>query len=202
ILALAGTKDLYTRQDGLKVGLTQPLTGSQSRLAMALALLDSHPESVKEAAAHAQKAFREGPDRALTDALTMLALKHPGEFLTHPAWWLEGQPLTPPEYLRAVELSAGALGATGTAKQLDALLTSLDGNHPDYIATIVKGLAAGWPARKTVTLSPEAEKAVLVLLPKLPAASRGRLLKLGATWGVKGLDEQLAEITKAAFATL
>ena len=40
------------------------------------------------------------------------------------------------------------------------------------------------------------------LLMKLPPSSRGRLIKLASIWGVKGIDAQLAEIAKTAFATL
>ena len=33
----------------------------------------------------------------------------------------------------------------------------------------------------------------------VPAAQRGKLLKLGTTWGVKGLDAQLAELVEMRY---
>jgi putative heme-binding domain-containing protein len=72
---------------------------------------------------------------------------------------------------------------------------------------IINGLAAGWPSGKTVKYTSDkdkatTEKAILALLPELPPVPRGKLIKLASTWGVKGIDEQLAAITKTAFATL
>ena len=74
----------------------------------------------------------------------------------------------------------------------------------DVAASLINGLAAGWPSGKARTLDADMldEGNVGPLLAKLSAASRGRFLKLASTWGVKGLDAQLAEITKTAFATL
>jgi putative membrane-bound dehydrogenase-like protein len=80
--------------------------------------------------------------------------------------------------------------------------------RPEILIAIVNGFATGWPAGRPLKLTEEElmtyvpEKAVGRLLTRLPAASRGKLLKLASTWGVKGIDAQLAEITKAAFATL
>jgi putative membrane-bound dehydrogenase-like protein len=117
------------------------------------------------------------------------------------------------EGLAALELLAKHYAATGGDKFLglalkffgDKDLSNGKTARPDVAAAFVNGLAAGWSGNTKV---PEQEKmwpvepAVGPLLAKLPPASRGRLLKLASTWGVKGIDAQLAEITKAAFATL
>jgi putative heme-binding domain-containing protein len=46
------------------------------------------------------------------------------------------------------------------------------------------------------------EPAIGELLARLPAASRGRLLKLASTWGVKGLDAQIAGVVNGLLATV
>jgi len=99
-----------------------------------------------------------------------------------------------------LEAAAKSYASKGGDENLSAILSRLPGRASG--AVVVAGFAAGWPAGKTAALTPEGEKAIGLLLAQLPAASRGRLLKLASTWGVKGIDAQLAEITKAAFATL
>src|SRR4029079_7283376 len=89
-------------------------------------------------------------------------------------------------------------------KQLDVLVMSLGSKNArsDIAECMIKGLAAGWPTNRTVKFEVDVDRPIAQLMAKLPAASRGRILKLASTWGVKGIDTQLAEITKAAFATL
>ncbi len=106
--------------------------------------------------------------------------------------------------LALIEQLARHYAASAGDDQLSRILdaTTWKEANLDNVTAVLSGLAAGWPSGKTAKLTPEAEKAVFALLPKLPPASRGRLLKLASTWGVKGIDEQLAAITKTAFATL
>ena len=104
--------------------------------------------------------------------------------------------------LASLELLARHYAASGEDKLAQTLLGLKHKEvRADIAAAVVNGLAAGWPSGKAVKDAPDAE-AIAPLLTKLPAASRGKLLKLASTWGVKGIDEQLAAITKAAFATL
>ena len=78
--------------------------------------------------------------------------------------------------------------------------SALPESRADVATSIVSGLAAGWPANKPPKLS-EVLRETSANLAK-PPRRRGQALKLASTWGVKGIDAQLAEITKAAFATL
>ena len=138
-------------------------------------------------------------DKNLRDALTIASARHAPGFLAA-LLGQQGQILT--ESRRLVEIVAEQL-CTMTATDLTTLLPLLaNSTNTSASEAIISGLATGWPAGKQATLTPEAEKAVGVLIPKLPPASRGKLLKLASVWGVKGLDAQLAEITKAAFATV
>ncbi|MDY3561519.1 ThuA domain-containing protein [Gemmata sp. JC673] len=103
--------------------------------------------------------------------------------------------------LPLVETAARAL-ADADADGLPAVLAAAARAKPAVAERIVAGLAAGWPAGRAAALTAAEEEAVGKLLGTLPGASRGRLVKLASTWGVKGIEAQLAELTKAAFATL
>src|SRR5439155_483797 len=112
-----------------------------------------------------------------------------------------------PEALASLELLAKHYAASGGDEHLGMALNLLGKKDakPEVAAAVINGLAAGWPANKKPPQQAAAfsiEPAVGNLLARLPAASRGRLLKLAAGWGIKDLDAQLAEITKAAFTTV
>ena len=117
---------------------------------------------------------------------------------------------TTPQYLAILETIASDIGsrgwipgATDVGSPFNGLFQNLASTQqPEIAAAIVSGLSRGWKQTAAVQLSPAGEKALLNALTTVPASSRGKLLKLASTWGVKGIDEQLAAITKTAFATL
>src|SRR5579864_2257313 len=78
------------------------------------------------------------------------------------------------------------------------VLTKTDSKVRD---AIISGLARSWPRDKPVELDQGAQATLKELLGQLPAPTRATLLRLAATWGVKGLDTQLAEIAKTTLAT-
>lgn len=106
-----------------------------------------------------------------------------------------------PGVLALTEAAARAFAGSDVGALADVLAVASRSKAP-LAARIVTGLAAGWPAGRTAELTADGEAAVAKLVRELPAASRGKLLKLASTWGVKGIDAQLAELTKAAFVTL
>jgi len=97
---------------------------------------------------------------------------------------------------------ANAAPELNKGEDIGGLFKELMQSEPSVRDAVISGFVAGWPKNTKLALAGENEKAVLDLLPKLPPGSQGKLLKLASTWGVKGLDEQLAAITKTAFATL
>jgi putative membrane-bound dehydrogenase-like protein len=103
----------------------------------------------------------------------------------------------PPVSLSAVELiarNAGGIDLSNTIINLE------NAKSPAVSDAIIRGLSlAGKPAKQ---LNAQSEKAFGRLLTSLPAASRGRLLKLSSSWGVKGLDAQLAELSKGLYVTM
>lgn len=140
-------------------------------------------------------------DRPTLDAITVAAQSRASRFLLF-AVGRKGN--LSPSVLAVLELTARNYAAGGGDDRLGDVIEELNraGERAEDVQSVINGFAAGWPSGKTAKLTPEAEKAIFALLPKISPASRGKLLKLASTWGVKGLDEQLAAITKAAFATL
>jgi putative heme-binding domain-containing protein len=138
-------------------------------------------------------------DPALRDAVTVAAATHP-EFTTR----LRPLKRPSPAALRVIETAVASAARTQKPWpiNLSTTLARLPDVDPAVAAAVVAGLADGWPAGNAPALTPEGEAGVATLLTKLPTASRGKLLKLASTWGAKGIDEQLATLTKAAFATL
>lgn len=139
-------------------------------------------------------------DRARRDALLAAATNRPGLVLA--AAGVVDK--TTPEGLAAIEALAkhyATIGGDDSLKVAVKLLAAKDAK-PEVAAAVVNGLAAGWPAGKPPKLTPELEADIGSLLAKVPGTSRGKLTKLAAAWGVKGLDVQLAEITRTALATV
>ena len=104
--------------------------------------------------------------------------------------------------LDAVEAAARSFAGRDEQGALVGLLAEVPRSKPAVAERFIAGLAAGWPSSKKPKLAAGDEAAIAQALASLPAASRGKLLKLASGWGVKGIDEQLAAITKNAFATL
>jgi putative membrane-bound dehydrogenase-like protein len=181
-------------------------TDPHVRLAIALALADLPP------------AERPGPpevglaiellsgenDRTAREALLAAASNRPGLVLAA-SGMMDKQPDA--AGLAALELLARHYAASGGDRFCGMALKFLGakGARPEIASAVVNGLAAGWSSGKKL---PDQERAYQVepaigpLLTKLPPTAAGRLLKLASAWGVKGIDEQLAASTKAAFATL
>ncbi|QJW94325.1 PVC-type heme-binding CxxCH protein [Frigoriglobus tundricola] len=182
---------------------TDPATSVRLAAALAAATLPpaTEPDESPLASTIASELVASGADRVQQEALLGAAATRPGLVL---AATVVRNSQTTQKGLAAVELLAKHYAAGGGDAALPLLLRSLSSKNaqPDNVTAVISGLSAGWPAGKSANLTPEGEKAIAQLLTGLPVASRGKLIKLASTWKVKGIDEQLAAITKTAFATL
>ncbi len=142
-----------------------------------------------------------GPDHIHRDAMLAAAANRAGLVLSSAPHSKENPT---PEGLAAIELLARHYAAGEDQQSLATLLKDLnrDQMKPAIGVAIINGLSSTWPSSKKPALTEEMEQSISTLLTKLPTASRSKLIKLASTWGVKGLDAQLAELTKAAFATI
>jgi len=84
--------------------------------------------------------------------------------------------------------------AAGAPADIGTVLAAVAGTP--VADAVIAGLAKGWPAGKVAKLTAEDEAAFAKALTSVSPTSRGRLLKLAAAWGVKGLDAQLGELAK------
>jgi putative heme-binding domain-containing protein len=142
---------------------------------------------------------RPGQDRHRHDAFVIAASTRGGGLLGN---LIPHKPKVTPELLDSLELLSKHFASRSDSPGLRILLFSLKTADPPLQTALVNGLAAGWPAGKKVVVDRDLEEIVAELIPKLNVSSRAKLIKLASTWGVKGLDAQLAELTKAAFATI
>lgn len=131
-------------------------------------------------------------DINLNHALTIASAVHAGPTLA-----ASTKSNVPPEAMRVVELVARNAGGSDLS---DLMIGLADAKSPAVTEAIIRGLAMASKPSKPLTA--DAEKAVGKLLTTLPTASRGRLLKLSTSWGVKGLDSQLAELSKGLYTTV
>jgi putative membrane-bound dehydrogenase-like protein len=188
----------------------------QVRLAACLALAEM-PQSdlAAEDVVHALARDANLADRWLTDALTSAAAAHDAAFLkaaarvgvpplggsSLPQPPKGGTPTPPSTALAAVVERVAEHHARGVpAATVASLLQALPAANETVAGAIVAGLARGWPAGKPPVLGPEAEKAIVALLPKLSPAARGRLLALAGRWGSKSLDKYAAAIAESFLA--
>ena len=72
---------------------------------------------------------------------------------------------------------------------------------PKTAAAIIGGVFRGWPKDKPVKLHPDAEKALIALMPKLSPEARGQLATLGNRWGSEAFAKHSAEIAAGLLAT-
>ena len=161
---------------------------------LALAELPSGPVGGKQVkCCYVEPLYAEA---GLADALIAAACAHDQFFL------MEVTQIAPPESRGVIEAVARSYAAKATVDWLSELLMRLPKSPPKTANEILIGLANGWPSGKTVTLSGDSDAAIGAILPTLPVGSRGRVMKLASAWGVKGIDTQLAGITKGLFVSV
>ncbi|MDW8198742.1 MAG: ThuA domain-containing protein [Gemmataceae bacterium] len=142
-------------------------------------------------------------DRTLAEALGLAAAAHPTPFLQDLAT-LTNSAAQQAAVRSIVELAARNFALRGAANDLEPILVNLARPTTPLAATeaVIAGWAAAGSLRGKGQLSAEAHQALVTLLTKVTPSTRGKLLKLAATWGVQGIEEQLKDLTKAALATL
>jgi hypothetical protein len=160
------------------------------RLAALLALAEMPPSELAGDALVKALATATSPDRWLLDAAIAAAARHDIHFLRAVVRSNETLPanvlaIVAEHYARGLPMETAA-----------ALVASLGEAKPAVTEAILGGLAKGWPKDKPLDLDPVSDQALVVLLKKLPATSRGALVNLALRWGSKSLEAHVAEISK------
>jgi hypothetical protein len=102
-----------------------------------------------------------------------------------------------PEFLTILEKVAQHFAARADSSTLEPILQAAVRAHPDLCERLVVGLAATWPANRSLSQADELARLVPPLLARLSAAGRARLMRLATTWGIPGLEQQLQQLTLA-----
>ena len=169
----------------------------QVRLAALLALADMPPST--QAAQAVAAAFKEEntvQDPHVGDALTCAGAVHSRDFLTEVTGLKPA--LAPRNYqITVIERIAEHYARGAPTETIGSLLTSLRHANPVVISSIISGLARGWPKDKSAQLDAETETILVQVLPKLPPASRGRVVALGTRWGSRALEKHTAELVES-----
>ena len=73
--------------------------------------------------------------------------------------------------------------------------------EPKVVEAILGGVFRGWPKDKPLKLEPNAEKALITLMPRVSPEARGQLATLGNRWGSEFFTKYSAEIAAGLLAT-
>lgn len=161
----------------------------QVRLAAFLALAETPRDDGAEAAL-VVRALRSGlTDSWLLDAATCAAAAHDVDFfaaLKNQNWGDKKESFAWTPVLERVANHYARGGPTESVGEVVASLPKLPG---PLSASLLSGLAKGWPADKTVTLSPEVQKSLADYALATPD-SLAPLIQLNRTWKIAALDEQ------------
>ena len=169
----------------------------QVRLLALLALAD------QPAAAEAAKAIaaallepRNANDRWIPDAATAAAANNGEQFLKA----LSAKKDTNPKLLTVAAIVAEHYARGGPVDSIGDVLTSLLNADPKVADAVVRGLAKGWPAGKSLTLDEKLEQTLVKLAARVAPERRGALVKMATSWGSKNFEKYAAEARKSLLA--
>lgn len=178
----------------------------QVRLAALLALADL-PASEDSGKILADAASRPAEiDRWLTDAVIAGSANNAVGFLralseAKPAK-KEGQadPLNPTALRIATIVSEHVARGGAKPAEADAILAAVAKADVRLVEAVFNGLSKGWPKTQRLELSGDTEKALLDRLEKLPAGTRGQVVRLAGIWGSKAFEAQIGTIVTTLLA--
>lgn len=135
-------------------------------------------------------------DRWIPEAATSAAAAHDAAFLKAVATRKFDAP--PNERSREVLSRVAEHYARGVPKNsIRGMLGELAQAQPEAAASVIGGLARGWPKHQSPTIDAELESALIALFEHVPSASKGDVISLGERWGSARLEKQAAEIARS-----
>jgi putative membrane-bound dehydrogenase-like protein len=163
---------------------------AQVRLAAVLALADLPPSSDSGSALVALIARPDFlADRWLADAATSAAANSAEHFLAA----IAARNVNGDRGREIVGVVAEHYARGAPADSAPKLLSALATAEPQTADTIVRGLSRGWPLDRPLTLDDKASQDIEKLAARLPAGSRGLLIKLAVAWGSKRFEQHAAK---------
>jgi hypothetical protein len=173
-------------------------TDTQVKLATLLALAEIPDHGESRSLANAAKRNEYLADRNLRDGLVMAAVASPFDFLRGRE---ETSKNPDPAYLEIVRTVAAHYAAQKDS-QIDKLLASLPKAHPDYIDAVLDGTLKGLPKSREFKANDDVALAMKEIFLKVPATSKGKVIRLAKAMNVAGFDKQLGEIAASLTKTI
>ncbi len=186
---------------------------AQVQLQAFLTLADM-PQGSDAAAAPIFRVASTAKDAVLVDALTTAASVHAATRLSGfsmPAGGtvqfgrneLQVVVPTPETCLRIAQRVAEHVGrGRASVEELSALIADMESADPQLADVVLRGLMSGWPADHRLKATPQLESSLTTLLERVPASSKGQLLKLASVAGSKALESHAAEIVNSLLAVV
>jgi len=166
----------------------------QVRLAALLALSEvKHSDKTALLLRNAARDTRNLADRNLRDALIIAAAADPQSFLQDKSG--DAKDLDP-RYLDIVRTVAAHYAAQKDSR-IDVLLASLPKAHPDYIDAVLDGTLKGLSKFRDFNDADKTASALKDIYVKVPAGSKGKVIRLAKLMNVSAFDKQVAEIAGA-----
>jgi putative membrane-bound dehydrogenase-like protein len=168
-------------------------TDAQVKLATLLALADipHHGAQTARRLAGVAQTKEYLADRFLRDGLVMAAAADAEAFLQSDA--KAGQDFDP-AYL-AIVRTVAAHYAAGKDCPIENLLASLPKAHPDFIDAVLDGALKGWPRYRDFKENDKIAGDLKEVFLKVPASSKGKVIRLAKLMNVASFDKQVGEIT-------
>ncbi len=173
---------------------------AQVRLAALLALSEMPPSPEAGAAVVAVLEKQQNlEDRWIPHAAAVAAAANDVYFLKALA---AAKTVPAPRALTAVGIVAEHYARGGPTHTAGSVMVALRDAPGPVVEAVVAGMAKGWPRGKSAELGEETEKALAALVARVPAGTKGSLIKLATLWGSKGFEKYAAETMKALLATI
>ncbi len=192
--------DYETSADALLEGQLLNDPNSQVRLMALLKLSDFPP--VPKVGAAILKAMTDpinAGDRWIHDAAISAAATNADSFLKAVA---QADQKPDEKLLESVGIVAEHYGRGGPVESVAAVVSGLSKSNPAISDAIILGIAKGWPDDKMPKLDETTEANFKELMTKLPAASRGVLLKLAISWGSQEFASYAKEVSESLLAQI
>lgn len=164
---------------------------AQVRLSALLALADmpASEASAARAIAALQQPINQA-DRWIRDAATSAAANSDGHFLAAVCV----QEYVSPALAESASVVAQHVGRSTDSEAVIRLIPMLSTADPAATRAILDGLSKGWPRQTRLKLDDSADAALVSLFERLPAGSKGQLIRLGKSWGSEQLSKNAERI--------
>ncbi|HYT89831.1 MAG TPA: PVC-type heme-binding CxxCH protein [Gemmataceae bacterium] len=169
----------------------------QVRLATLLTLADQPPTpgAGKAIVAVLGEAANTG-DRWIPEAATCAAAANSADFLKE----LGGNKEPSSKLLAVSAIVAEHYARGGPVDSVGPVLARLAEADPAVIASVVRGLAKGWPKSRRPKLEEGIDKALTQLAARLPQGQRAVLVQLAGSWGSKAFEQLAADMPRVLLA--